>query len=120
MATHGSEATFSLNPPGSFEIHSNDAVPKNGLSGFGTKYDSRSTPGALFRHMTDGLIQPRCPKLDAVADSSGDRIAMHTSAATAAVGACATIGIRLAMRDRTTMAIQTRRPIISVSTSTGV
>src|ERR1700754_4851540 len=77
-ATHGRDATFSLNPPGNDEIHSNDIQPNSGLRGFGTKNASRSTPCALFRHQTSGRIQPRCPKLDVVTDSSGERMATHT------------------------------------------
>ena len=43
-ATHGSDATFSLNPPGSVEIHSNDSEPKRGAEGSG-----RRTPAGRRR-----------------------------------------------------------------------
>ena len=119
-AIHGTDATFSLNPPGSADSHANESEPNQGWSGFGAKNASRSTPGTLLRHQICGVIQLRWLRLEAVSDSTGDRIATQTSSPTAAVGACDKSGSARARRGRTANAIHVRTAIMSVNISTGV
>ena len=86
-ATQGIEATLSWKPTSIDETHSNVHPPKSGCSGFGAKNASRSTPGALLRHSTRGLIQFRWANGDPAAVSTGVRSAVHTRPATTAASA---------------------------------